>query len=85
MTSFGIYYLIRNRRIWNLDFILEHNNNELFVLLLYPFIKFKTIKSLTDPEIIHDKFEKLVDAVIDGGVGGMIPSTVVDFSKVLPR
>lgn len=53
LTSFGIYYLIRNRRIWNLDFILEHNKNELFVLLLYPFIKFKTIKSLTDPEIIH--------------------------------
>jgi tRNA threonylcarbamoyl adenosine modification protein (Sua5/YciO/YrdC/YwlC family) len=32
----------------------------------------------TDPEIIYEKFEKLVDIVIDGGPGGMIPSTVVD-------
>jgi tRNA threonylcarbamoyl adenosine modification protein (Sua5/YciO/YrdC/YwlC family) len=32
----------------------------------------------TDPEIIYEKFEKLVDIVIDGGPGGMIPSTVID-------
>jgi tRNA threonylcarbamoyl adenosine modification protein (Sua5/YciO/YrdC/YwlC family) len=32
----------------------------------------------TDPEIMYEKFEKLVDIVIDGGAGGMIPSTVVD-------
>ena len=32
----------------------------------------------TDPEIIYDKFGKLVDFVIDGGIGGIIPSTVVD-------
>ena len=32
----------------------------------------------TDPEIIYDKFGKLVDFVIDGGVGGIIPSTVID-------
>jgi tRNA threonylcarbamoyl adenosine modification protein (Sua5/YciO/YrdC/YwlC family) len=34
----------------------------------------------TDPEIIYEKFEKLVDIVIDGGPGGMIPSTVIDCS-----
>jgi tRNA threonylcarbamoyl adenosine modification protein (Sua5/YciO/YrdC/YwlC family) len=39
------------------------------------------IEDYTDPEIIHDKFEKLVDVVIDGGIGGIIPSTVVDYSK----
>lgn len=43
------------------------------------------VEDYTDPEIIHDKFEKLVDVVIDGGVGGMIPSTVVDFSKDEPE
>ncbi len=32
----------------------------------------------TDPEIIYEKFKKLVDIVIDGGTGGMIPSTVID-------
>jgi tRNA threonylcarbamoyl adenosine modification protein (Sua5/YciO/YrdC/YwlC family) len=32
----------------------------------------------TDPELIHEKYEKMVDLVIDGGYGGMIPSTVFD-------
>lgn len=32
----------------------------------------------TDPEIINDKFGDLVDFVIDGGTGGMVPSTIVD-------
>ena len=32
----------------------------------------------TNPEIIYEKFSKLVDIVIDGGPGGVIPSTVVD-------
>jgi len=39
------------------------------------------VEDYTDPEIIHDRFEKLVDVVIDGGIGGMIPSTIVDYSK----
>jgi tRNA threonylcarbamoyl adenosine modification protein (Sua5/YciO/YrdC/YwlC family) len=36
------------------------------------------VEEYTDPEIIYEKFENLVDVVIDGGAGGMIPSTVVD-------
>jgi tRNA threonylcarbamoyl adenosine modification protein (Sua5/YciO/YrdC/YwlC family) len=36
------------------------------------------IEYSTDPELIHEKFESLVDLVIDGGYGGNIPSTVVD-------
>ena len=36
------------------------------------------IEEYTDPEIIHEKFGKLVDFVIDGGMGGIIPSTVID-------
>ena len=32
----------------------------------------------TDPEIIYEKFGDLVDFVIDGGVGGMEPSTIID-------
>lgn len=36
---------------------------------------------LTDPELIHEVFEKRVDAVVDGGIGEVLPSTVVDCSN----
>ncbi|TSD66958.1 threonylcarbamoyl-AMP synthase [Inquilinus sp. KBS0705] len=36
------------------------------------------IEYSTDPELIHEKYEDLVDIVIDGGYGDNIPSTVVD-------
>ena len=39
------------------------------------------VEEYTDPDIIHDRFEKLVDIVIDGGAGGMVPSTIIDFTK----
>ena len=39
------------------------------------------VEDYTDPEIIHERFEKLVDVVIDAGIGGMVPSTIVDFTK----
>ncbi len=32
----------------------------------------------TDPEIIHDQYKDLVDLVIDGGYGGLIPSTIIN-------
>ncbi|HEV7332199.1 MAG TPA: L-threonylcarbamoyladenylate synthase [Flavisolibacter sp.] len=37
------------------------------------------VEEYTDPESIHDKFEKLVDLVIDGGPGGIVPSTIISF------
>lgn len=43
------------------------------------------VEEYTDPEIIHDKFEKLVDIVIDGGIGGMTPSTIIDFTSEEPE
>lgn len=39
------------------------------------------VEEYTDPELIYENFKNLVDIVIDGGVGGMIPSTVVDCTK----
>lgn len=36
------------------------------------------VEEYTDPEVIQEKFEHLVDMVVDGGTGGMIPSTIVD-------
>ncbi|AEI51766.1 L-threonylcarbamoyladenylate synthase [Runella slithyformis] len=32
----------------------------------------------TDPDIIFERFQHQVDIVIDGGFGGLIPSTVID-------
>lgn len=34
----------------------------------------------TDPELIAEEYRDLVDAVIDGGYGGIIPSTIIDCS-----
>ena len=34
--------------------------------------------NITDPELIHEKYNHLVDLVIDGGYGNNIPSTVID-------
>ncbi|MBS1755768.1 MAG: threonylcarbamoyl-AMP synthase [Bacteroidetes bacterium] len=36
------------------------------------------VEDYTDPEVMYEKFGSLVDFVIDGGIGGMIPSTVID-------
>ncbi len=35
---------------------------------------------ITDPELIYEKYKKIVDAVIDGGYGNVYPSTVIDCS-----
>jgi tRNA threonylcarbamoyl adenosine modification protein (Sua5/YciO/YrdC/YwlC family) len=40
----------------------------------------ENVEDYTDPELIHEHFEHLVDVVVDGGIGHMIPSTVIDFS-----
>lgn len=36
------------------------------------------VEEYTDPEIIYEKFGDHVDMVIDGGMGGMTPSTIID-------
>lgn len=36
------------------------------------------VEEYTDPEIIYENFGDKVDFVIDGGSGGIVPSTVVD-------
>jgi len=36
------------------------------------------VEEYTDPEMIENKFSNLVDIVVDGGIGGILPSTVVD-------
>ncbi len=39
----------------------------------------------TDPELIHEKYEHLVDLVIDGGYGNNEPSTVIDCTTTEPE
>lgn len=36
------------------------------------------VEDYTDPEVMYENFMKEVDFVIDGGIGGMVPSTVID-------
>ncbi len=38
------------------------------------------LEYFSDPEVIHQQYEKMVDLVIDGGFGNIYPSTVIDCS-----
>ncbi len=42
------------------------------------------VEYTTDPELIYEKWQHLVDVVIDGGYGGNVPSTVLDLTKEEP-
>ena len=42
------------------------------------------IEDYTDPEIMHENFRNEVDIVIDGGIGGSVPSTIVDCTSAEP-
>lgn len=42
------------------------------------------VEEYTDPEYMHDNFKKLVDLVVAGGIGGMVPSTIVDCTEDEP-
>ncbi|MEI9944252.1 MAG: L-threonylcarbamoyladenylate synthase [Chitinophagaceae bacterium] len=36
------------------------------------------VEDYTDPEIMYENFRKEVDIVVDGGIGGIVPSTIID-------
>jgi tRNA threonylcarbamoyl adenosine modification protein (Sua5/YciO/YrdC/YwlC family) len=42
------------------------------------------VEDYTDPEVMYENFRNEVDYVIDGGIGGTIPSTVVDCTGEQP-
>jgi len=52
--------------------------NELDHPLLSGSLPGDMVEEFTDPELIQEKFGDKVDFVIDGGIGGMVPSTVID-------
>jgi tRNA threonylcarbamoyl adenosine modification protein (Sua5/YciO/YrdC/YwlC family) len=43
------------------------------------------VEEYTDPEWMHEKMQKLVDIVIDGGIGGSVPSTIIDCTGPEPE
>lgn len=43
------------------------------------------VEYITDPELIDEKFGEIVDLVIDGGIGEIEPSTIVDCTNELPE
>jgi tRNA threonylcarbamoyl adenosine modification protein (Sua5/YciO/YrdC/YwlC family) len=62
--------------------------NEILNLLGNPILSAslpgEMVEEYTNPEIIYANFEKKVDLVVDGGIGGMEPSTVVDYTNGEP-
>ncbi|MEL6812631.1 MAG: L-threonylcarbamoyladenylate synthase [Bacteroidota bacterium] len=45
----------------------------------------EVIEYTTDPELIYEKWNNLVDLVVDGGYGGNIASTVIDLTGDEPE
>jgi tRNA threonylcarbamoyl adenosine modification protein (Sua5/YciO/YrdC/YwlC family) len=42
------------------------------------------VEEYTDPKTVHENFFKQIDLVVDGGIGGIIPSTVIDCTDTVP-
>ena len=45
----------------------------------------EVVDYITDPEMIYDEFKHQVDFVIDGGYGGVFPSTIIDCTSGEPE
>lgn len=56
--------------------IVEELGNPLLTTSLHD--EDEVMEYMTDPELIHEKYEKLVDVVVDGGFGNNVASTIVD-------
>jgi tRNA threonylcarbamoyl adenosine modification protein (Sua5/YciO/YrdC/YwlC family) len=60
------------------NIICQYILNELNEPLLSTSLPGDTVEEYTNPEIIYEKFGEQIDFVIDGGIGGIVPSTIVD-------
>lgn len=58
--------------------ICKHILDELGNPILSASLPGDMVEEYTDPEVIYENFGDKVDFVIDGGIGSMTPSTVVD-------
>ena len=60
------------------NIICQHILDELGNPILSASLPGDMVEEYTDPEVMQENFGDKVDFVIDGGIGNMIPSTVVD-------
>ena len=60
------------------NIICQHILDELGNPILSASLPGDMVEEYTDPEVIYENFGDKVDFVIDGGIGSMVPSTVVD-------
>jgi tRNA threonylcarbamoyl adenosine modification protein (Sua5/YciO/YrdC/YwlC family) len=59
--------------------------NELGRPILSASLPGEMVEDYTDPEIMYENFMNDVDIVIDGGIGGVVPSTVIDCTGSEPE
>lgn len=60
------------------NIICQHILKELGNPILSASLPGDIVEEYTDPEVIYENFGDKVDFVIDGGIGSMVPSTVID-------
>ena len=58
--------------------------NELGRPLLSASLPGEMVEDYTDPEVMYENFRNEVDFVINGGIGGIIPSTIIDCTGDVP-
>lgn len=58
--------------------------NELGRPLLSASLPGEMVEDYTDPEVMYENFRNEVDFVINGGIGGIIPSTIIDCTSDEP-
>ena len=58
--------------------ICRHILDELGNPILSASLTGEMVEDYTNPEVINEKLGHLVDFIIDGGIGGIVPSTIVD-------
>ena len=63
--------------------IVEQLGNPLLTTSVH--LDYDMIENSTDPELIHEKYEDMVDWVVDGGYGGVEFSTVVNCTGEEPE
>ena len=58
--------------------------NELGRPILSASLPGELVEDYTDPEVMYENFRNEVDYVIDGGIGGIVPSTIIDCTQTEP-
>ena len=64
------------------NIICQHILDELGHPILSASLPGEMVEEYTDPEVMYEKFGDAVDFIIDGGIGGMVPSTIIDCTGV---